>query len=454
MLKLSFNQTPQELMVRAAATIVFRILDRAGCPQVRVSDLAEKPQYGFTASAIGEPVGPRLVRITDLQDARINWDSVPYCECDEPDKYRLARNDLLFARTGATTGKTHLVTEPQEAVFASYLIRLRPGRGVAPKYLYAFFQSDNYWEQVTGEKRGSAQSNVNGEKLASLRVPNIGRNLQEEVGQFIQVVRARQDGHAEPLPELPPPLHAAKQTVARVEQLAAKIEEARVLRNRSTSEMDTLTASIVQDIFDRVHSPSWTTGHLGDYVVDARYGTSEKTADDSAGVPILRMGNIQNGALDTRDLRFLRLSFRDRESLLLKRGDILVNRTNSAELVGKCAVFDREGEWGFASYLIRLRLDRDRADPVLVARYVNSPIGRQYMFRERKQMTGQANVNSRKLKALPICLPPLPEQRRIVAYLDGLQAKVDSLKALQAKSAAELDALLPSILDKAFKGEL
>jgi type I restriction enzyme S subunit len=76
------------------------------------------------------------------------------------------------------------------------------------------------------------------------------------------------------------------------------------------------------------------------------------------------------------------------------------------------------------------------------------------MFRERKQMTGQANVNSKKLKALPLSLPPLPEQRRIVAYLDGLQAKVDELKRLQADSAAELDALLPAILDRAFKGQL
>jgi len=76
------------------------------------------------------------------------------------------------------------------------------------------------------------------------------------------------------------------------------------------------------------------------------------------------------------------------------------------------------------------------------------------MFSERKQMTGQANVNATKLKALPIALPSLPEQRRIVAYLDNLQAKVDSLKRMQAETAAELDAVLPSVLDKAFKGDL
>ena len=76
------------------------------------------------------------------------------------------------------------------------------------------------------------------------------------------------------------------------------------------------------------------------------------------------------------------------------------------------------------------------------------------MFSERKQMTGQANVNATKLKALPIALPPLAEQRSIMAYLDNLQDKVDALKGLQAATAGELDALLPSVLDKAFKGEL
>ena len=75
-----------------AASIVFKMLQRAGCSDVRVSDLAGKPQYGFTASACSDPVGPRFVRITDLQDAKINWLVVPLTvRCQEPEKYRLTR---------------------------------------------------------------------------------------------------------------------------------------------------------------------------------------------------------------------------------------------------------------------------------------------------------------------------------------------------------------------------
>jgi type I restriction enzyme, S subunit len=169
---------------------------------------------------------------------------------------------------------------------------------------------------------------------------------------------------------------------------------------------------------------------------------------------VLRMGNIQGGRLDLRDLKYLHVAEKDRAKLILKRGDVLVNRRNSAELVGKCAVFDMQGEFAFASYLIRLRLDIERADPRLIASYINSPAGRAYMFSERKQMTGQAKVNATKLKALPIALPPLSEQHCIMADLDALQVQADALQKLQAETAAELEALLPSILDKAFKGEL
>ncbi len=242
--------------------------------------------------------------------------------------------------------------------------------------------------------------------------------------------------------------------MARIEELATRIEEARGLRREAMEEAERIVASTLSYIFSKGLENGWSTGQLGDYVVDDCYGTSEKTTDDKSGIPILRMGNIQNGRLDLYDLKFLHLDIRERSKLLLSHGDILVNRTNSAELVGKCAVFDLEGEYSFASYLIRLRLDLGKAEPKLIALYINSPAGRVYMFNERRQMTGQANVNATKLKALPTVLPPLTEQRRIVNYLDDLQAKVDALKQLQAKTQAELDSLLPSILDKAFKGEL
>jgi type I restriction enzyme S subunit len=257
-----------------------------------------------------------------------------------------------------------------------------------------------------------------------------------------------------PIPVPVPSLEEQRLIVIKIAELAAKIERARELQERAAWGTETLLSSEISHLFLKGREKGLTIGHLGDYVIDDCYGTSEKATDDISGTPILRMGNIQNGRLDLRGLKYLHLNAKDRTRLILEKGDILVNRTNSAELVGKCAVFDLEGEYAFASYLIRLRLDKKRAEPRLVALYINSPTGRAYMFTERKQMTGQANVNATKLKALPIALPSLEEQRRIVTYLNNLEAKVDRLRQLQTRTAVEIGALLPSVLDKAFKGEL
>src|SRR5436309_1559405 len=83
--------------------------------------------YGHTESASYEPIGPQFLRITDIQNGQVDWDNVPFCRIDKADlpKYRLTTGDIVFARTGATTGKSFLVVDPPEAVFASYLIRLR-----------------------------------------------------------------------------------------------------------------------------------------------------------------------------------------------------------------------------------------------------------------------------------------------------------------------------------------
>jgi len=251
-----------------------------------------------------------------------------------------------------------------------------------------------------------------------------------------------------------PPLSEQRRIVAKIERLAAKIEETKGLRKKSRVATERLLDAVIVQFFKYRTNGTWTEGWLGDYVIDDCYGTSERTHDEPIGVPILRMGNIQNGGLEIKDLKYLQISKKNSKKWILRPGDILVNRTNSAELVGKCAVFDLEGEWGYASYIIRLRLDANKANPYLVARYINSSFGREYMFRERKQMTGQANINAKKLKALPITLPSISHQNKILEYLQNIQKKMDKLKALQDRTAYELDVMLPSILDRAFKWEL
>lgn len=130
--------------------------------------------YGYTESATNEPVGPRFLRITDIQDGRVDWEAVPYCRIGGSDlfKYRLAGGDIVFARTGATTGKSFLIHDPPEAVFASYLIRLRLVEDLLlPKFVWLFFQSDAYWRSIDEGSSGSAQGGFNATKLGALTIP-------------------------------------------------------------------------------------------------------------------------------------------------------------------------------------------------------------------------------------------------------------------------------------------
>ena len=130
--------------------------------------------YGYTESASWEKVGPKFLRITDIQDNRVDWPSVPHCpiEASAYPKYKLADGDIVFARTGATTGKSYLVTSPPEAVFASYLIRVQLKTSeLLPKFVNLFFQTRSYWDSIVSGISGSAQGGFNATKLGDLIIP-------------------------------------------------------------------------------------------------------------------------------------------------------------------------------------------------------------------------------------------------------------------------------------------
>ena len=197
---------------------------------------------------------------------------------------------------------------------------------------------------------------------------------------------------------------------------------------------------------------------LEELILEAGYDTSTKCTYDrpDGGLPILRIPNVASEEINLDDLKFAVLSDKERRKVRLAPDDLLIVRTNgSADLVGRCAVVPTLPEpAGFASYLIRIKADQARIDPnflQLVLRFLRND-GQLFDF--ARTTAGQYNVSLGRLKAACIPVPPLAEQRRIVAHFDSLQTKMAPLRALHSKIADELDALLPSILDRAFKGEL
>ncbi len=159
-----------EKYILAAIASVFGDGQNHGWVAKKISEICEKPQYGYTESACHAAVGPKFLRITDIQDGKVEWDKVPYCKCDDVDKYRLRTGDIVFARTGATTGKSYLIKNPPKAIFASYLIRLRVGPLILPEFLYWHFQSSTYWASVSSGIDEGNRPNMNGTKLANIEV--------------------------------------------------------------------------------------------------------------------------------------------------------------------------------------------------------------------------------------------------------------------------------------------
>jgi len=176
----------------------------------------------------------------------------------------------------------------------------------------------------------------------------------------------------------------------------------------------------------------WEWKSVGEMVDEMQYGTSAKTSEDATGVPVLRMGNIKDGGLVLDSLKYLPKDHDEFPALLLQDGDLLFNRTNSAELVGKSAVYrGNPSHCSCASYLIRTRL-RPNYVPEFLAYFINSTFGRAWVNSVVSQQVGQANVNGTKLKALSVPIPPLSEQRRIVAEIEKqftrLEAGVAALR--------------------------
>ena len=385
---------------------------------VHLDAVCERIDYGFTASADFSIPEPRLLRITDIQDGAVDWNHVPGCRIapeDEVDK-RLCAGDIVFARTGATTGKCFLIKHTPRAVFASYLIRLRATNEVLPHYLYAFFQSENYWHQIRGAVRGAAQGGVNSTTLSSLVLP---------------------------LPDL-----------TEQRRIAGQVEQADRLRRtrRYALELtDTFLPAAFIEMFGLLHENErkWTLGQLEENAEIAsgvakgqKYGNS-KTLE----VPYLRVANVQDGYLDLSEIKTIRVPPQDVEALRLQPGDVVMTEGGDFDKLGRGAIWPG----GFTdcihqNHIFRVRLNQSALTPIFFAAFLRSGFAKDYFLRCSKQTTNLASINMTQLRATPVPLPPLPVQREFVALVE----RVERLRAVQREALRQAEHLFASLLDRAF----
>ncbi len=195
----------------------------------------------------------------------------------------------------------------------------------------------------------------------------------------------------------------------------------------------------------------WRWVCIGDIVSNCEYGTSSKSSV-SGSVPVIRMGNLQNGRIDWNDLAYT--SEQDEiEKYLLRPNDVLFNRTNSPEWVGKTAIFKGEQPAIFAGYLIRVNY-LQCINPHYLAYFLNSPIARGYGKKVKTDGVNQSNINATKLCTYPFPLCGKKTQDKIVGEIESRLSVCDKIEQTVDESLAKAESLRQSILKKAFKGRL
>ncbi|HXH12357.1 MAG TPA: restriction endonuclease subunit S [Alphaproteobacteria bacterium] len=255
--------------------------------------------------------------------------------------------------------------------------------------------------------------------------------------------------------EIPlPPLSEQRRIVARIEALAGQIKEARRLRREAVEETEALLAAALRRITVSLNA----AGRLGDVLISPpRNGWSARCDNANGGTPVLALSAVTGYRYRRTEYKRTSLYADPNAHFWLKPGDILITRSNTPELVGHAAIYDGEPlPCIYPDLMMRLEPDSTRVEGRFVWYWLQCPVARDFI-REHAKGTSSSmkKISQETVMAIPFpVILSLKEQRRIIAELDALQAEVDRLKALQAETATELDALLPAIFDRAFRGEL
>ena len=431
---------------------------------VRLGELAQSIQYGYNASA-KKNGRIKFVRISDIHDGDVLWDSVPYCDINENDieTYRLRTNDILFARTGGTVGKSYLVrTLPVDAVYAGYLIRARYGSGLSSEYIKYFMESPLYWKQLKIGTIATAQPNCNGKTLAKMLLPLPPLAEQKRIVAKIEELLPLIDRYEKAWSRLESfnksfPVDMQKSILQMaiqgklVEQRAEEgtgrelLEKILAAKNAKDAEKGKGRGRLTRSRGDRGDAPtsapsasprdeipddekpfdipdSWEWVRLGE-IADINGGFAFKSTNyTSKGVRVIRISDfIETGFVNDKIVRY---SYDETlKPYILEEKNILLCMTGGT--VGKSLFVPKMNELMVVNQRVAMIKVRD-AIPEYVYKVILAPIT-QKVIQDSKNSTND-NISMDTIKGFLIPLPPLAEQKRIVAKLEELLPLCERLK--------------------------
>lgn len=301
---------------------------------------------------------------------------------------------------------------------------------INPLYSYYFFNTNSFVRELISKASATTIAIVNKSKLESCLFPVAPLNEQQRIVNRIESLFVKLDRAKELI----------ENTLAQFEQ-----NKMAILHKAFTGE---LTAKWRKE--NNIDLSSWKEKTIDELCTSLKYGTSKKS-NPKGSVVVLRMGNLQNGEIDWSNLMYTD-DKDDIEKYLLKKGDVLFNRTNSPELVGKTSIYRGEYPAIYAGYLIKLDYGKD-----IIGEYLNymmnSTKAKHYCYTVKTDGVSQSNINAKKIGAFEIPVPTIEEQQEIVNILDKLLAKYNKIKNLE-QQLEKIELLKKAILAKAFRGEL
>jgi type I restriction enzyme S subunit len=387
----------------------------------KIKDICEITNgYAFKSDRYVTDEGARVIRITNVQKGKVVDNDpklYPFSDLSNLDTYKIYEGDILMSLTGNVGRVGKFPKELLPAYINQRVCRVKScSDNLLENYLFHFLNSDIFENDAIRNSAGAAQLNLSTKWVSEYEIPLPPLPQQQKIANILDAADAlRQNDKA----------------------LIAKYDE--------------LTQALFLDMFgDPVSNPmGWEMVTIRDLIIEAKYGTSSKASDIGA-LPYLRMNNITyDGYMDLRNLKYIDVSNDEKTKYLVKKGDIIFNRTNSKELVGKTGIISQDDEMIIAGYLIRMRTN-ENANPYYIWRHLNSDWAKSTLLNMCKSIVGMANINAQELQNIKILKAPIDLQNQFAERV----AVIEEQKAIAQKSLEKSESLFNSLLQKAFKGEL
>lgn len=389
--------------------------------------------YAFKSDKFSSEKGIPVIRISNIKENNVDLDDcIKTLEENIDEKYIVHQGDLLIAMSGATTGKNGVYMSANIAYLNQRVGNIKVKNKELLIEKFRNFYIANMQNEILNTAYGGAQPNISSQKMSVMTFPL-------------------------------PPLSEQQRIVERIEELFAKLDEAKERLQEVADSFAVRKAAILHKAFtgeltkqwrceNGVSDESWEEKTIGEICSSLKYGTSKKSSDDGE-VVVLRMGNLQNGEIDWSNLAYTS-DEEDIKKYLLKSGDVLFNRTNSPELVGKTSIYRGEMPAIYAGYLIKLDYEKNIVVGDYLNYYLNSSKAKEYYMQVKTDGVSQSNINAKKIGEFEIPLPTITEQHEIVRLIDDLLARERAAQQATEQALASIELMKKSILARAFRGEL